>query len=718
MAEITEGEFPNTDEVPVTNSGNINILASDLLLKTVTTEVPRYDRNNREWAKRCFLVDESTLDNNNGDFITSDVLNKRYSSASFKYTDSSLGGNFAINTPTQFTRYADIRDKGFRFSSQDTTLEPASGDIGMGRYYSEAIDDNNQIIHFRFGVPQYNSLTQFFTGFYSSSASTIARTGRLDDTFINKFLQFGSNIISLAVLPLVILPIAFMLIGQAARFFLNFPSSKFYYLKPTMPAYWNAVQTMVNQIAVNKGVVHYPYINPTAAAAQESVIGRVDRTSDTERNIFTTLTGTQEFSSNGVINVYAVANKSKRLETRNRLLLNERFEKGSPSETWFGKVRDTISQGSGVDTPSAKESPTLNLEEYLTRWLSAKDISIPKVGKEAVIEADIRQGVINNTLTPEETAGAAYKPRNIPESVLDFFISELADGSAWASFRVDYTGSVSESFSSSHGQSSLAQKINSTSSSARNIYINTAGGNIDSFGISSAVLSGVTSVIKNVADTLSIGGLAAFAGSAFVDIPDHWESSAASLPKSNYTLTLISPYGNPVSQMFSIYVPLCMLLAGALPIATGKQSYTSPFMCSLFDRGRSITRLGMIDSIQIQRGTSNLGFNSEGQAMAIEVSFSVKDMSNIIAMPIQEGFLNSIVGGLFDTENSFSDYLAALAGLSLRDVTDRLPILKYQLNNVRANVDTFLSTAHFAQYAASLPGVNLLGAAMRGTDRK
>lgn len=48
----------------------------------------------------------------------------------------------------------------------------------MGRKYSEAIDDNGQLIHMRFGLPQFNSLMTFFTGFYDSGASILSRTGR------------------------------------------------------------------------------------------------------------------------------------------------------------------------------------------------------------------------------------------------------------------------------------------------------------------------------------------------------------------------------------------------------------------------------------------------------------------------------------------------------------------------------------------------------------
>ena len=66
-----------------------------------------------------------------------------------------------------------------------------------------------------------------------------------------------------------------------------------------------------------------------------------------------------------------------------------------------------------------------------------------------------------------------------------------------------------------------------------------------------------------------------------------------------------------------------MLLAGILPLSTGKASYTSPFLCQLYDRGRLQIRLGMIESLSITRGTTNLAFDKHGQALGIDVTFSV-----------------------------------------------------------------------------------------------
>ncbi|MGN6746858.1 hypothetical protein, partial [Neisseria sp. P0024.S002] len=63
-------------------------------------------------------------------------------------------------------------------------------------------------------------------------------------------------------------------------------------------------------------------------------------------------------------------------------------------------------------------------------------------------------------------------------SLLEYFKTEMEEGSAFISFRVDDTGPVSESFSNSYRASELAEKINSTAASARSTYFNLAGGNL------------------------------------------------------------------------------------------------------------------------------------------------------------------------------------------------------------------------------------------------
>jgi hypothetical protein len=700
-----------TQGLNITDTGKLDKMASDILLQQRPADEPlTISIKDKDWINTAFILSsekgKSFLDD-------IDLQNRYYSTAYLKWTDSSLGGNVCINPFPQFTRYADIRIPGLRVSAKETTIQMQHNDLGMGSYYSEAIDDNMQVVHLRFGVPSYNSLFQFFTGFYNSSASDLARTGRFDSTLIDGILKAGKEIVKIAVLPLAIVPLAIGLIGHAARYFMKWPASKFYYLKPTMPAYWTAVNNMMEQIGVNKGVS-----TNSPAYQQETIMGTTQKINTQETSVLSTLFPDRQFGKDGRIDVYSIATRSKRMQMRHDYALRQQLSNAG-NEGWFGRVKKVMNeQGGGLD--QKRETETFSLETYLQRFLDVGIISGINELFNGSVEKDIKAPDTspNADGTAKDLAKTPFAPNADSAKISDHVLANLADGSDWVSFRVNSTGPAQETFSNSTAKSSLAEKVNQLSASARDLRINFAGGNIDSLGVTDTVISGLSSILSNVASTLQMDGLAARAGSAFVDIPDHWSDSTASLNKTTYSLTLISPYGNIISQTLYLYLPLCCLLAGALPLATGKQSYTSPFLCELYDRGRRTTRLGVIDSLTISRGTTNLSFNNDDHPMAIDVSFTVADLSSVVAMPILPGFSIMPGAGLFDPDNLYTDYLMTLSSMSLRDLNDRGVMLTYQAARAKANFASYTSSAKIAQDIASLPGVSMLSALMRGTEKR
>ena len=485
------------------------------------------------------------------------------------------------------------------------------------------------------------------------------------------------------------------------------PSSKFYSLKPTMLVYWYTVNTMVNQIAVNRGL--YPSgLKQQDAGQPGEFYGLSTEAMGNLNKLMPDI-----FAPDGGIDVYSVANRAKRIKNELDKRLSEIIESGD-SDTFRGYV-DRYSEALDEVTGKFVGQSKNRIANAINSWFSSP------LGKTAGTEDDKKNiGTEESILRFDSQTGKFNGPDLTGWD--NHIKAEYDDGSEFASFRVDATGAVGESFSNNFAENDLASKFNNLSSSSKAAYFSFAGYNV------SDVLKPAQDAIANLAggilDTVGFSGLLALAGSAFVDIPKNWENSIANLPKANYSITLISPYGNVISQMTNIYIPLCMLLAGSLPLQTGNSSYTSPFLCELYDRGRQQTRLGMIDSINIQRGTSNLSFNKIGNPMAIEVTFSVADLSSVLSIPIvQRTFVSDALesinplSSMFSDVSAFTDYMNTLSSLTLTQQTYRFSILQLRAAQKARRMSQVLSKARLASIAHNFTPTGIFDIFFEGTDR-
>lgn len=626
--------------------------------------------DDEQWVRNSFLI--SPKDYENKDEFRQELANFReLSEAEFKFTDTTLGGNFAINAPPQFTRHADLRVPS-RFNP---------GVAGMGRYYSEAIDDNGQYVHMRFGIPEFNSLTNFFFNFYNPQAGSLANRGRGPSAFyyIGKAAGF---VVSLPAQPVIWL-------GAILRFLTKRPASKFYYLKPTMPTYWSAVSNIVNMVGVNMGV-----IERGMSKGDDILRGSWDKNQSALEGaaLRQKLAGAYPniYRDDGGIDIYVVSTRAQRMAYINRHNIQKAIEDAGSWSALRSKMAAAAS--SKADLAAAANNMNNNsLEEYVKSFHSVRANENDTSDGDSATAAENHGGFNQNIAGP----GNGFT---------DFLRAELQDGASFVTFRVDNQGSVSESFSNSVGESSIASTLNSTSSQARTTRFSFANGNFGGGALGSAVSSVIDAgldVAKGVLAGVEMSGLLALAGDAFVDIPKVWESSSANLPTASYTIELRSPYGTPYARFQNLIVPLAMLLAGVLPLATGRQSYTSPFLCELYCKGRQQIRLGMIESMSITRGTGNIGWTREGEPLGIDVNFTVADMSTVLNMPITAnyGVADSLITGAaslagsavdaafnttgtadsaadiasffekstYDDDNAFTDYMSVLGSLGLAD---------------------------------------------------
>lgn len=680
----------------------------------ITEKVKMQKMTDHDWLRQAFMISHGTQTTASGEPSTEDtnIRARFFSPAEFKFSDTTLGGNQVINPLPQFTKLADPRIKGLYKNSE-----------GLGRYYSSAIDDNKRIITMCFGVPSFNSLSTFYRGFYDHTAATVARTGRAPSVFYKagQVIGFVAGFLS----PWLVL---YSLGSAFIRTALSQPSSKYYFFKSTMATYWSAVSSMANDIAVKTQLVTRKLASPQSTTGDNRTAALPDSDMrEINKYIYSVIDSYDEDTGDGNgINVYAVSTRYARIQAAAFKALENYYASrslpGDFASSAAGESDTLMLQVSDAINKPGIAKPKIPFAKFLENWSSG---SAP--GSTSPKSAD----KIDLTTTPSADPVAAGTDANSPaapqgtkdllteqsisqlsegdqDSWFDFLYASLNDGSQYVSFRVENTGDASESFTNQVGQSEIQGKINSISGAARSTRFTLAEGDLVG-GLAGKLVSGVVGAVKDVAmgaaNSLGIDGVAALGGNAFADIPQQWLQSTASLPRMNYRIKLVSAYGNRYCKFVNIWLPLTMLLVGALPLSAGPYAYTSPFLCQLYDRGRAQTRLGMIDSMSVTRGGMNLAFNKIGEPMSVEVSFNVVELSNIIHMPIAKGFnpladLN--ISSVFDNEGLYNDYIATMTSLSLTEQIYVGERLKIGITKYMKNLDSWFSVGHAMNWGGDL----------------
>lgn len=733
----------------------------------------------RDWVMSRFMVPGTQLE-------PLDKLNRFFSTAYWKYTNSSLGGNIAINPKPQYTRYADIRHPNRWNTQSEVTIDNPLDTMGksnntngfmspgLGRYYSEAIDDNAQLIHMQFGVPKFNNIFSFFTHAVDYNLAVIANRGMPPNAY--KVARYAGTGLLLWMFPLVGTSLLVgKKLGETFGLF-NSELSRYYYFKPTMMLYWGIVTEIATLMATELGIIW--------RGVQKDTKGRIGvpvTTSQSDmdgmKKLFPNL-----ITNSNYIDIIAVALRTQALaqlalkrEQEMTIDLSALEQGGDGDGDLKAAAAEVFGKGWLVSDPKELASQAASGEnqvfqgldkaflnfnngEFALGFQALLDMMKPKDGdadeqrnRELYIPKGEEEGAnkYGSSLSKEQkdelgkqsetvynsgkaqtegfgviqtdekdgTYGWYEKTENEAVKQNESFIKavfkdgEIAakGGASYACFFVDYTGSPSESVSNSVGPISTETGAKSIGKAAQDIRFMVGG---DSFlGVSKEfAVQGAVDAVVGTLDGLTLGlsnVLAAIYNGAYIDMPNKWEDSDISFTNVSYTMTLISPYNNPISQMINIYIPLAMLLAGALPRGTGRSSYTSPFICTLWDRGVQDIKLGMITNISINRATSNLPWSKDRKALAIEVSFTVANLSTYMVATI-----NGSVFGTFRPviveDDPLSIYIATICGRDFNTNNFYGPKMRLKLSRVIMGASyTFSRTAWAARAGKFVDDITL-----------
>ena len=291
----------------------------------------------------------------------------------------------------------------------------------------------------------------------------------------------------------------------------------------------------------------------------------------------------------------------------------------------------------------------------------------------------------------------------------EVFALEWANGSAFLNLGVNYTGAGSMSISNSTKETTISGTMKGISGTARDSRISLSDFQTG-FGFLDGAIKMVGDLFAGGLDAVSMGGLMALAGNAFVDFPKQWDDSSATVPTANFTIELRSFTGNKIADYLYLYTVISALLAGVTPLATGSASYTSPFVCEAYCQGHFAIRYGMITSLTIRHGVGNLGYSvADQRPLAFDIDVEISDLSSVYYATISNGMspLNAFKR-VFDDDNIFNDYISTITGLTLDDMVNPKRKLAIRMATQIKNVQSWWSPTHIASRAAGSSPVQVL----------
>lgn len=682
----------------------------------------------RDWVQSRFMTPLKDI----SPALTMHMLK---STAHFKFRDTSIGGNFSCNPPPQFNRYADIRadDYLYPFSADGAknkegalsfvspsgisatienqlTFESVTPYNGMGRFYSESIDDGRQLIYLQFGLPKFNGLLDYITNSVNYVDTVVANQGRMPSTYD------GANLLGagLMFLAFPILTPMIWLAKKAISTILGERPFNYYYMEPTMHIYWGCVNQIANQFATQMGIM-VPVANPsendpTQKAKDEVVTGQAYTFSQESIDGINRMFAPNTVVFGDVTNYIDVYALMMRHQNNINNLLKKRSEDTMVSElTTLNNVQNYILSTMG----EKREGFSFRTNSYLYLYKDmladtldpkggnnpyASKVADPKNTGEEKKKDDAAEKSDKELKAKQQAAvdswsmsGIMAIAKNAISGYLNdwakSFDSTVRGAGAQAVFEVAYTGTSSDSFSNSYGEIETGGKIKSMQQGVRNAKFNFSGGKTGVSVIDSATKA-LTDIGNGLLDAATFGFsnvIRGFISGGYTDIPQAWQDSNTNIATVSYTMDLVAPYGHPWSRFQNIIVPLSMILAGALPLRVGKAAYTSPFLCSLFAKSVQKVRLGMITEVSITRGTTNLGYTIDKKINALTVTISIADFSGKISAPINNSLFGSRFSPFYDQTSGFSDYIDLIGG---RDYHDS----EWMWNRVKKNFSNLAKT--------------------------
>lgn len=284
-----------------------------------------------------------------------------------------------------------------------------------------------------------------------------------------------------------------------------------------------------------------------------------------------------------------------------------------------------------------------------------------------------------------------YSWENYTNESLKGFVSNRES----VAFYIDSDTQISESFSNSTGESTLAQTVNGLSDMGREIQFLLGGAagiefetlkeenrgevlaDFDSFADKYARL-----IPKNLMNKLSNGFLTVASGGKMI-FPEIWQDSKFSR-SYDISIKLSTPEADNFSWFMNIAVPLIHLICLVAPRQLGANGYQSPFLVRGYYKGFFNCDMGIITQMNIQKGDKGK-WTTNGLPTVVDVNFSLEDLYQIMTITQDDKVIDLL------KNTALLDYLANMCGINVNkpDILRTLDIYYTQLTNKVIDTVTF-----------------------------
>jgi hypothetical protein len=605
-----------------------------------------------------------------------------------------IGGNDAINCYWQFNWDDDIVPP--MLSAHRNQISPHTG--GLGRVYSEMINSNQQLLCISVGVPRYARLLRFYSNLFSRQLSDLNTTGDSFSKSLGRLVGSGLAVVG----SLVVAPWRFVM--GIANWVSNDKITKYIDFHESMVLYYRYVNSILIELAVSMGLMPKFFSDSELGKTNKDGVNPSTNGSITNiawSTLVPSMTPEEALSSKmmpifkGGFDIFKILSiRDSRQHARN----------GDPKVS--GPSADAFIKGMESVLSTFQDEEGNNIEYYETM-----------VNKNAMAEENKNNGVDPYMESWPDLWNAFWSRAEATWTGADKFVC----------FKLEKTTDSSESISNQTTENPVQSSINQYSDSSRQGK-NWIGGSaydqvarqIESAvpligGVLTSGMDVVKGIVQGVTSKLPVvsGPIAVLGGDAKVDIPEVWQSTSFSKSYS-FNINLRAPYGDPYTIFQSVYIPLIMLIAMALPRAAGSSSYQQPFVVRAYSKGMFAIPFGIIDSMSIRRGASEFGWSKNRLPTVVEVNFTIRDLSPfmIMAMDMGASLLEpwNMITNIFAENTNFQEYIMTLSGMGL---TERLLLsnhIKRRFTVMMKQISAKFSVEHVASTMADTSFGRIIGA--------